>query len=241
MALDHCKPWKGRPEEYQTEAYEVMCSERFEPSHWAWITSMCSTPMCLNVDHLICNEPVHLKYPPFVCIYCGRPADTVDHLLPRGYTGDAARHYTAVVPACRWCNSTLGARLTWTITERREIIRQKIRRKYANVLRTNDFTRAELSEFGPNLRADIETSMRAKKQVQQMLDWPVDPFYDQRALEQSGIENGYDIGLLEFDDEGLQRRVRTSLAQQSVPAWRRERRIKHLKETQAAKKAGKVA
>jgi hypothetical protein len=42
------------------------------------------------------------------CVYCGRPADTYDHVLPisRGGTSEVAN----VVPACRRCNSAKGAR-----------------------------------------------------------------------------------------------------------------------------------
>lgn len=214
-----CNPWNGKPEEYQIEAYEALIYAGSKPSHWAWITPMCGTETCINPEHLICNEPVHLKYPSHVCIYCGRPADTVDHLLPNGYTGTATRRYTAVVPACRWCNSSLGSRVTWSITERREMVNEMIRRKYKTVLRTNDFTKAELHEFGPSLRMDIEASLRAKKQVQEMLDWPVDPAYDLRALELSGIENGYAIGLLVHSDLALRHKVRSRLNASGRPTW----------------------
>lgn len=109
MAIAHhtqhaCIPWTGRPEEYQIEAYEAYVFAGLHPSHWAWLTSTCETKYCLQVEHLICNEPVHLRYPQGICIYCGRLADTVDHLLPRGFTGEANRRFTAIVPACRWCN-----------------------------------------------------------------------------------------------------------------------------------------
>lgn len=40
------------------------------------------------------------------CTYCGRPADTVDHITPRSYGGtDDATNLT---PACRDCNSDKG-------------------------------------------------------------------------------------------------------------------------------------
>lgn len=224
MATQHhtqreCDEWAGKPEEYQIEAYEALIYAGSKPSHWAWIVPMCGTEMCINPDHLICNEPVHLQYPEHVCIYCGRPSDTVDHLLPSGYTGTASRRYTAIVPACRWCNSSLGARITWSITERREMVREMIRRKYKNILRTNDFSKAELREFGPTLRSQIEASMRAKKQVEQMLNWPVDPAYDLRALELSGIENGYAIGLLVEDNFSLHQHVRSRLNEAGRPTW----------------------
>ena len=42
------------------------------------------------------------------CTYCGQPAETVDHLIPRLRQGtDSADN---LVPACRWCNSSKGGR-----------------------------------------------------------------------------------------------------------------------------------
>ena len=42
------------------------------------------------------------------CTYCGRPAETLDHLIPRLRHGpDSADN---LVPACRWCNSSKGGR-----------------------------------------------------------------------------------------------------------------------------------
>jgi 5-methylcytosine-specific restriction endonuclease McrA len=43
-----------------------------------------------------------------ICIYCGRPATTVDHILPRsrGGTDDPDN----VVPACKACNSAKSNR-----------------------------------------------------------------------------------------------------------------------------------
>ena len=51
------------------------------------------------------------------CTYCGRPAETVDHLIPRLRQGpDSADN---LVPACRWCNSSKGGRdvFEWATTK----------------------------------------------------------------------------------------------------------------------------
>lgn len=46
------------------------------------------------------------------CVYCGDPADTIDHVIPRskGGTDDLDN----LVPACRDCNSRKGNRLDWS-------------------------------------------------------------------------------------------------------------------------------
>lgn len=42
------------------------------------------------------------------CTYCGEPAESMDHLIPRLRQGpDSADN---LVPACRWCNSSKGGR-----------------------------------------------------------------------------------------------------------------------------------
>ena len=42
------------------------------------------------------------------CVYCGKPADTFDHVIPkrRGGTDDPSN----LVPACRSCNASKGSR-----------------------------------------------------------------------------------------------------------------------------------
>jgi len=44
----------------------------------------------------------------FTCGYCGRSADTVDHVVPRCQAGTST--WTNSVAACRGCNETKGGR-----------------------------------------------------------------------------------------------------------------------------------
>jgi len=52
------------------------------------------------------------------CIYCGDPADTIDHLIPRLANGPESADN--LVPACKTCNSSKGARdlFAWAATKR---------------------------------------------------------------------------------------------------------------------------
>jgi len=43
-----------------------------------------------------------------MCAYCGKHADTTDHVWPRSRGGDD--HSNNLVPACRSCNSSKGNR-----------------------------------------------------------------------------------------------------------------------------------
>ena|GEM_PF-3094507 len=210
-----CAPQRDRSVAFQVVAGEVLTGAGREPSHFAWITNTCSTASCLNPDHMRVHAPLALAYPKNLCIYCGRSGYTVDHLLPRGWSGDTGRKYVAVVPACGTCNSLLSDSLTWSITERRALCHKRLRRKFATVLNTVDQTPEELEEYGLSMRSYLSDQLDKKRAVLDMLAWPVDPTYDLRALEQSGIDDPFAAGLL-IDpgdlDNDLQQEVSAGVA-----------------------------
>lgn len=203
-----CIDWDGDPRHYQVRAADAMTDVGREPTHWAWITPLCGNSLCIEPQHLAAQSAVKIAYPYGICIYCGRHAHTKDHLLPRSWSGDAARHFVVTVPACGTCNSLLNDTLTWSITERRAICRERLRRHYGKLLRVVDRTDEELDEYGPTLRAVIVDGMSKKRELLKMLSWPDDPAYDLRALEQSGVQDGYAIGLLIAEDEELIRHAK---------------------------------
>ena len=45
------------------------------------------------------------------CAYCGQPADTLDHVVPRLHGGMTVQ--PNLVPACRCCNGRKGASPLW--------------------------------------------------------------------------------------------------------------------------------
>ena len=203
-----CIIWQGDEKKYQTEAAVALIDVGREPSHFAWITPTCGTLHCIEPEHLKVQAPVKLAYPYGLCIYCGRSGWTKDHLLPRHWSGDVRRHWVAIVPACGLCNRLLSDTLTWAITERRAICYARLRKHYRKVFKTKMFTREELDEFGPTLRPYIEAEMEKRQAVERIFDWPTDPAFDERALEHSGIEDPYAIGLILPDDADLEEMVR---------------------------------
>lgn len=198
-----CRDWTGNPRHYQREAAHTLTLAKREPNPWDWITPLCGSPSCLTPDHLSVQRPVQLHYPYGICVYCGRRSASRDHLLPRNWTGDVRRRFVVTVPSCGTCNTLLRDTLTWSITERRAIAHARIRKHFAKALRTKDFTKAELAEFGRNLRDHVEDGMAKKAEVLRMLAWPTDPAYDARALQQSGIEDPWALGLILADDADL--------------------------------------
>lgn len=204
-----CITWHGHASRYQKRATEELAKVGREPAPWAWITTTCGDDQCLEPSHLRIHAPMRLAYPSDVCIYCGCQATGGDHLLPRYWTGDTKRRFVVTVPSCKTCNAVLNDTLTWSITERRAICHARLRKHFRSTLRTVDHTSAELREFGPVLRKYIVNEIANKREVERMLRFPDDPFYDLRALERSGIENPYVTGLLVAEDDALAEMVRT--------------------------------
>jgi hypothetical protein len=64
------------------------------------------------------------------------------------------------------------------------------------VLAMPDWTREQLSELGWTLKSVVDRGMNEKRLVEARLAWPEDRDYDLRAMQLSGIENPYDIGLI---------------------------------------------
>ena len=112
-------------------AYEVAGDTDLEKH--AWLRSTCGN-RCINPAHLVAHQPVKIAYPAGVCVYCGFPAGTKDHLVPRAWTGETRRQRVAVVPACADCNSRIGAFGSANVSERRKHAQASIRRRWSSVL-----------------------------------------------------------------------------------------------------------
>ena len=192
-----CIPFDGEMRKYQSEAIHALWVEKaIETEPWEWIDSTCNTPFCLEVEHLRANRPQRLHYPPGICTYCGAPAGTRDHLIPRYWSGEAARKFVLTVPACAECNGLIGEHPASSITDRRKVAQERLRKRKRRVLAYRDYSPNELREFGRALRDAVLGGIEEKKRLMLRLDWPHDPAYDRRSLEKSGIPDPYAIGLL---------------------------------------------
>ena len=111
------------------------------------------------------------------CVYCGMPATTTDHVPPLSWRKFLIEEFPEeykfmLVDCCRECNSLLGSRLIFTITERKKFLKEKIQRIYAKYLyRTKDFSEEELDEMGRTLRSQIQLSLLIKKVTLERLKW----------------------------------------------------------------------
>lgn len=193
--MTQCIPFEGRPTHYQNEALgRYLHVEQNRIQQFSWAVWTCDTDYCLNLNHLEIKNPIKLDYPAFVCTYCGLAAGTRDHLMPSTWTGDAVRGSVFTVPACAQCNSAIGDRFAMSITDRRKVAQDYLRKRYRKVLQYVDVSADELKEYGPTLRASIVAGMEQRRIAEDRINWP--PLgYDDRAVESLGID-AYECGLL---------------------------------------------
>ena len=112
------------------------------------------------------------------CIYCGVPAETIDHIPPRAYreqvriAGLSARYPEIEVDACRECNCLLGARALWTVAVRKQFIKRSLRRRYRKYLLIPDWSKDDLIEYqGARLTVYIETGMIIRDITKKRIAW----------------------------------------------------------------------
>lgn len=190
--------WWGRPAQYQRKAQEqyLLEHEHLVFSPWAWVSTTCTAPMCMNVGCMVLHKSIRIAYPKGLCVYCGEPSGTIDHLLPRAWTGEASRSAVAVVPACAHCNSTANDSFEFNIHKRRKLIHDRIRKRNRTLLESPDRSAAEIDQLGHLLRSSAIEHRARKDRLRRRLLWPEDPDFDRRAFEKSGIENAEGLGLI---------------------------------------------
>jgi len=190
-----CIPWDGRPRDWQEAARDQLEAIIGTLLPWQRVATSCGTYHCCQRLHLRSISARQINYPKYVCIYCGLPGYTKDHLLPVTVTGGAARDWVAVVPACGQCNSIIGERIGHRVGERRDFVHECLRRKNKKMLDKGKLTEADLAEFGPNLRSLIQAMEDKRDVLLQRLAWP-EPGYDERAFVKTGIEDPYGLDLI---------------------------------------------
>lgn len=110
------------------------------------------------------------------CTYCGLVADSIDHIPPqcmRVVLRDLGEYIGPwkEVPACRWCNSTLGSLALLTIRERRAHIKKALRKKFKSVLSIPTWREENLAELSPGLRAYVIEGIELSRLIRARLAW----------------------------------------------------------------------
>lgn len=113
----------------------------------------------------------------YKCFYCGLPASSVDHQPPLSVISSmvtAGEPFEAVrIPACLECNSLLSNYKTFTVAERFDLAKNKLRKKYRKELKiAGTWAEEDLAEFGRALRSMIKASMILGNEAQGRILYP---------------------------------------------------------------------
>jgi 5-methylcytosine-specific restriction endonuclease McrA len=112
----------------------------------------------------------------YICAYCGLPADTRDHVIPRSYRSQV--HYvrakftdltTDIVWCCRECNNLASNLVFRSFAAKKRYLKGRIRERYAEVLATPGWSERELNELGRTLRTHVEAALRLKEIIEERL------------------------------------------------------------------------
>lgn len=111
-----------------------------------------------------------------ICIYCGLVADTGDHFVPLFIIHIIAANIEKIkgrilIPACRECNSTAGAKAFSSIGAKRRYISERYKKKYLKLLNSPDWNEQELNELGYVLQTKIRGQMALKTVMKERLRW----------------------------------------------------------------------
>jgi hypothetical protein len=82
------------------------------------------------------------------------------------------RHGLLIVPTCRDCNVRLGGFIAYSIGEKREELKRRLRKKHRRLLGEYDWQPEELDELGYSLRTYIEEQERRRGWIMSRLHFP---------------------------------------------------------------------
>ena len=104
----------------------------------------------------------------YQCVYCGL---TEDHWPPQSLT-----IYGLLIPACRECNNIAGTNWASDFLERVAYVKENIAKKNKRVLRTPDWSVAELKRLGHSLRTKVESWQERKNITRERLAWSAEHY-----------------------------------------------------------------
>lgn len=110
-----------------------------------------------------------------LCVYCGDPADCVDHAPPlsriHDYRSLGVVEQYLLAKTCGSCNRMLGSTLQADILERIDEAKRMLRKKLGK--RDTGYVWAEddLEDLGPNLRSHVGSAMRKTEGLIRRIDY----------------------------------------------------------------------
>lgn len=112
------------------------------------------------------------------CFYCGDMAQSEDHVFPLvalitlfDVGEKPLKDKLLVVPACKDCNVVLGSHVFPTIDQRKEYIKQRLRKRFSRVLSMPTWREEELQALGHTLRSAVLKGVALQRKTKERLAW----------------------------------------------------------------------
>ena len=132
------------------------------------------------------REPVHLSFRglltarkkllklsdlPYVCMYCGDPANQREHVTPYSYSGNN----THMVWSCQECNVLASDNLFVNIEEKGRYINERLHIKYKKLIDIPDWSEKEFKELDGNIKRNVKGMIEVQKWIKKRINWKVNP------------------------------------------------------------------
>lgn len=103
------------------------------------------------------------------CTYCGDSATSVDHVVPLTYASPTGNRKGVnpdirkkAVPCCCECNSLLGSKSYFTISERAEFLSQRLAVRHRKLLALPIWSDEEIDLLRGNLRQNVKANQKKR-------------------------------------------------------------------------------
>ena len=117
-------------------------------------------------------------------------ANSEEHFPPKSWCD-----YGVLLPACRECNSLAINLFPNDFWKRVELVKEKLRKRYARELRISNWTSEELEGLSPSMKRDIAKCLKNKKVVQERLAWSVPRYLKFIATDKCSVQALADLGI----------------------------------------------
>jgi len=117
-----------------------------------------------------------------LCYYCGAAANTIDHVVPKStirmyydldpdLLEDLLRGRKLEVRCCHECNVLLGATIQDTLADRKKLLKSKLKKRYAKLLKSPDWEEEEISAMGEHMQQHIREGIKKKEYIKERIVW----------------------------------------------------------------------
>jgi hypothetical protein len=124
------------------------------------------------------------------CVYCGSVADSEEHFPPKSWG-----NHGVLLPACRECNSFAIDWFPTDFRKRVDLVKGKLRKRYARDLRISGWTAEELEDLSSSMKKDIAECLKRKKIAQERLAWNVLKYLKFIAADKCSAQALADLGI----------------------------------------------